>query len=207
MRDMILPTVVRRHHSPLPYVYGEAQGYSVLPGDPPPLWIPRTPVVHNDILYGWGTLVQKLLRNVKDNRNWYIGGMYIEFDNSGSPVNPVPTIDREDGLDYYNNLSDPRDYLRVPITATGESSSDESLFPDNNIAEFWAQTAGATGVHGLAFSDSANSRVYGGALVAFTDPEDSTSDIVFSRFYFPSANQLDKVVGAQIGLRRTVELG
>lgn len=204
MKDLILPG----QRSPVPYIWGSGQGYYVPAGVADTrLWLPQTPVIHNDILYGWATAVQKLLRNVKDNRNWFIGAMYIEFDNSGVPVSPVPTIDRSAGLSYYNSLSAPRDYLRVPVSATDEASSDEALFPDNNIAEFWAQTAGTVGVHGRLFSDAANSRVYGGALVVTPDPDDSTQDIVFSRFYFASANQLDKVVGSQIGLRRTVELG
>lgn len=183
------------------YVFGEVQGSYVPDGVTEPRgWLPQTVFVRNQILYAWGTIVQKLLRNVKDNKNYWIGGMYIEFDNSGAPVNPTPSITRDAGLSYYNSLSSPRDYLRVPIAATDESSSNITNFPDNNVAHFYAQTAGTLGVHGLTFSDSVNSRVYGGALVAFRDPEDAAQDLVFSRFYFASANQLLKVVGSQIGL-------
>jgi len=188
---------------PQGYVFGEAQGFYVPEGVVNHrLWLPQTPLLPNAILYDWGTIVQKLLRNVKDNKNYWIGGMYIEFDNSGAPVNPTPSITRDAGLTYYNGLSSPRDYLRVAIAATEESSSDETNFPDNNVAHWYAQTAGTLGVHGLTFSDSVNSRVYGGALVAFRDPDDAAQDLVFSRFYFASANQLLKVVGSQIGLLR-----
>jgi hypothetical protein len=186
---------------PEAYVLGQVQGFRVPDGvTDHRLWSPETPLVKNQILYAWGTIIQKLLRNLKDNKNYWIGGMYIEFDNSGAPVNPTPTITRNAGLSYYNSLSSPRDYLRVPIAATEESSSNLTNFPDNNVAHFYAQTAGTVGVHGLTFSDSVNSRVYGGALVAFRDPEDAAQDLVFSRFYFASANQLLKVVGSQIGL-------
>lgn len=181
---------------------GSVQGFYV-PESPQfckELWLPATPPQHNDPDYQWSTILQRLLRNVQDGLNYHIGGMYIEFDNSGAAVDPTPTIDRGDGLDYYDNLANPQDYLRVPIAATEESSSDETNWPLGNTAHFYAQTSGSTGVHGLTFSDAANSRVYGGALVAFCDEDDASQDLIFARFYFASANQLLKPIGKQIGL-------
>lgn len=158
------------------------------------------PPDHNDLLYSWATIFQRLLRNAKDGKNYYIGGMYVEFDNSGSAVNPTPTISRSDDLSYYTTLSSPRDYLRVPIVLLGEENSDSNTFVDNNTAVFHAKTSGVVGVNGLPFSAAANSRVYGGALVAFCDPADATKDLIFSRYYAAAANQLLKEVGRQIGL-------
>lgn len=158
------------------------------------------PTVHNTVLYDWAPAAQKLFRNRRDGKSYHVGGMYIEFDNSGSPVNPTPTIARSGGLSYYNSVAAPRDYLRVAISATEEENTDDALYGSANMAKFWAQTAGTTGVNGLQFSDAANSIVYGGALVAFLDADDAAQDLVLARFYFDAANQLEKLVGSQIGL-------
>lgn len=181
---------------------GDVQGFYV-PDKPvfcKELWTPATPRQHNDLDYQYATILQRLLRNVKDGKNYHIGGMYVEFDNSGVAVDPTPTIDRGDGLDYYDNLSAPRDYLRMPVAATEEDSSDETNFPLGNIGKFYVQTAGSVGEHGLTFSDAANSRVYGGALVAFCEDDDSSQDLIYARFYFASANQMLKPIGKQVGL-------
>ena len=74
------------------------------------------------------------------------------------------------------------------------------LYPKNNIARFIAQTAGTIGVHGNTYSDGSNSRVYGGALVAFLDETDAAQDILLSRFYFAEANQVLKPAGSQVGI-------
>jgi hypothetical protein len=168
----------------------------------PGMWNPANDWNHNTLIVDAAVIMQKLLRNAPDGQ-WHVAGMYIEFDNSGSTVNPVPTINVEDGLAYYNTLNsgDPnRDYLRVPMTATSDSSGDATKYPLGNIASFIAQTAGATGVHGNTFSAGANSLVYGGALVAFVDSGDSAQDLVWSRFYLPPAQQVAKVASSQIGI-------
>jgi len=173
-------------------------------------WFPVTRVVKNTALYDAAVILANLLRNTDDGKSYSIGGMYIEFDNSGSTVSPTPTISRDGNLSgYYNGLnsSDPnRDYLRVPLTATSGSSGG-SNYDGNNIATFLAQTAGTTGVHGNTFSDVANSLVYGGALVAFLDSGDSSQDLILSRFYFTdTAEQIAKVAGSQIGLTWPITL-
>ena len=80
--------------------------------------------------------------------------------------------------------------------------ADDEMFPDGNLLTIFAESAGTAGVHGKAFSNAADSRVFGGALVAFPDEADPTQDRIFSRFYFDDADsQLDKLVGSNIGLR------
>ena len=120
-----------------------------------------------------------------------------------SAVDPPPTVDRADSLNYYNDLNSNdanQDYLRIPLIATEEATSDPVLYPKNNISRFIAQTAGTVGVHGNTYSDGSNSRVYGGALVAYLDESDASQDIILSRFYFPAANQILKPAGSQAGI-------
>lgn len=166
-------------------------------------WTPTTEFAHNDFLYEWGAIFANLL--MRRGLNYGIGGMYIEFENVGSPGDPVsaPTFtrDADEGVDYYNGLlsSPDRDYLRVPLISTTLGNSDVLQFPKGNRPSFFAQTAGVEGVHGKTFSDSVNSTVFGGALVAFVDDTDHTRDLVLSRFYFEVDKQQVKLATSQIG--------
>jgi hypothetical protein len=166
------------------------------------------PWQRNTMLYDWGAIVSKLLRNDPDGKQHFITGMYLEFDNSGT-VTPF-TIDRDQGTSYYANLNAAdadQDYLRVPLIATSGSNSNPTNFTDDNVATFHAQTAGTTGIHGNTFSDVAGSIVYGGALVAFRNGEgDSSQDLVLARFIYPVVNQLTKLAGSQIGVTWDVTL-
>jgi len=151
-------------------------------------------------MYEWGAVLQRLLRGAPDRYNYAVGGMYIEFDNSGGVVTP-PTVTRGDAADYYGSLTGTQDYLRVPLTATAEGNSDTDTYALPNIGIFSAQTTGTQGVHGLEFSNAAGSRIYGAALVIFRDPNTADSDIVFARAYIDDADaQLQKLTRSQIGL-------
>ena len=168
----------------------------VLPGT----WDLSAPYQHNDVLYEWAHIVTNLMRNEPDGKNYSIGGMYIEFDNSGSAA-AVPTVSRDESLSYYNNLNisnSDQDYLRVPLIATASDNSDTATFALDNEAIFYAQTEGATGIHGLTFGTG--SKVFGCGLVAYRSSSDSSQDLIFSRSYFITANQLDKATGSQIGI-------
>ncbi len=182
----------------------------VTPGTPAG-WFPATGFAHNDFLYEWGALFGNLL--LRRGLNYGIGGMYIEFENTASPGDPVApatfTRDPEEGVDYYNGLavSADRDYLRVPLVSGTMDSSDTSLFPKGNRPTFFAQTQGVTGVHGKTFSDAANSTVFGGALVAFVDETDFTRDLVLSRFYLTVDTQQVKLATSQIGFEWRLLLG
>lgn len=204
------------------YAAGEVFTYMV--GDPPPAngrmvvhditgrkitlpgwWPAAYDAQPNTIMYGWATLVAKLLQNAGslDGKSYHVGGMYIEYEVNGGAVVSPPAFDRSGGISYYQGLSSSatRDYLRVPLTAAVLSSTDETRYPDGNQITFFAQTQGTVGVNGLAFNDSVQSRVYGGALVAFPDSSDSSQDVVMSRFYYSNSdNQLIKAAGSQIGL-------
>ncbi len=174
---------------------GEPQGFNH--------WSQRTDWQPNQFLYEWGTIFANML--LRRGANFGIGGMYLEFENTGSPGDPVSppdfTRDPQEGVNYYNGLSDSadRDYLRVPLVAGTLASSELAKFPYGNQPSFFAQTSGTAGVHGKPFSDANNSTVFGGALVSFLDETDYTRDLVLSRFYVTVEKQMVKLPTSQIG--------
>lgn len=172
---------------------------------------PVTGWQHNDILYEWGAIIGNLL--LRKGLNYGISHLYIEYENVDDPDDPVvtPTVTRdpEEGVSYYNGqvTSPTRDYLRVPLTAGVLNVSDTINFPKGNVPTFFAMTSGVTGVHGKTFSDSVNSKVFGGALVAAVDENDAAQDLVLSRFYFTASQQVAKAQNSQIGIEWQLELG
>jgi hypothetical protein len=160
----------------------------------------------NDILYSWGFIVAQQLRAA--NQGYHIRKMYIEFENVASPGDPagIPVFTRDEGLEYYNNLGPSNDFLRVDIIQTPGitiAPGFESYFTDGvdgNELGFVAQTSGTTGVLGRTFSDTVNSTVIGGALIASPDPDDRTKDVIFNRGYFDVAEQVPKEAGSQVGI-------
>lgn len=168
------------------------------PSDDISTWTPITDWDSNLVVYEWGTIVGHLLNG--SGVNYSIGGMYLEFDNTTGDV-PLPTFDRTRSVSYYNNLSGgDTDYLRVPLTATQLLSSDDTLFPHGNQCVFFARSAGTTGIHGDAFNDTADSKIFGASLVAFVDDTDATQDLILSSFYFEAASQQSKLSTSQIGI-------
>lgn len=165
----------------------------------PGCWAENTPFEPNLTLYDWGEINGELLRGAPDGRDYRIAGMYIEFENNGGAAVSPPTFDRSGGKSYYDALGDSatRDYLRVPMTAA--TLADAGNGP-GKLLTFFAQTTGVVGVHGKAFNDIAQSRVFGAALVAFPVEGDATQDILHSRFYYSAANQLVKQAGSQISV-------
>jgi hypothetical protein len=141
-----------------------------------------------------------------------ISALYLEFENVDAPddtvVTPAFGRDAAEGVDYYDGLasSPNRDYLRVPIVAARRDITDAVKFPKTNAPTFFAMTSGTEGVHGKTFSDSVNSTVYGGALVAMVNEGDPTQDLVFSRFYLPTNAQQAKTPTSQVGLEWALEL-
>lgn len=163
-------------------------------------WKPTTDFKHNLIVYQWATIVAKLLTS-GDSR-YRISGMYLEFENTDNPGDPVspPIFDRTRDVSYYNglSLSSNRDYLRVPITAAELSSEGENL--SNNKMSYFARSSGSVGVHGKTFSAAANSVVFGGSLVAIVDDTDATQDLIYSSWYYDPADQQQKLPSSQIGI-------
>ena len=155
----------------------------------------------NLVLYDWATIAARLLRGEAACK---LGALYIEFANVASPGDPVsaPTYDRSGAAAYYAGLaSDPeKDYLRVPIYATGLESSDDTLFPGGNLLRVFARTSGVIGVHNKGFSAGDNSTIYGAALVATPEFADAEQDLVFSRWYAEEAEQRLKEANSQIAV-------
>lgn len=162
-----------------------------------------TKPAHNQTLYSAATLQAQGLRGPHATGQHYIAGAYIEFENNGgAPVAP-PTFLQSEGREYYDGLESDanRDYLRVSAVFSALESTDEDRYPLGNQARFILLTQGVAGEHGKPFSDLVSSRVYGGALVAFVDPDDPTQDLLHSRFYFEDPDdQLVKPAGDQIHL-------
>lgn len=159
----------------------------------------------NQIQFNWGWAACQLFG--RGNGKYKIGGMYIEFENVADPADPVsvPDVERQDGVEYYDDLlgSGVRDYLRVatrePTIAIGEGY--EAYFEEGvtgNKLILMAQTSGTTGVNGLTFSDSVNSKVFGVAAVATPVFSDRTQDVVIARSYYDSGDQHVKEASAQI---------
>lgn len=176
----------------------------------PGFWRLQSEFSHNDILYEWAAIVGELLRKAPDGKPYGVGGMYIEFENNGgADVSPPTVASRGDGRDYYANLLEhpTRDYLRVPLTASTLTSTDEELFPQGNLLTFFAQTQGVAGVHGKQFSSAQQSRVYGLGLVAYPDFGDESQDLLFSRYYYDAAaKQLTKIPSGEIGVEYRLTL-
>ena len=164
---------------------------------------------HNTVLYDWAPITSRLLAGHPE---YKLGGMYIEFENVAAGVTPsTPTVDRTDGLSYYTDLATSltRDFLRIPITAASLDTSDAILFPDDNIARFYAIATGTAGVYGKTYNPGSGlvSKVCGAALVAMPVPDDQTQDIVFSRTYLTTPVWIVPAsVTGQIGLTWDIKL-
>ena len=155
-------------------------------------------IVRNTVLYDWGFIVSKLLAGDFDDK-YHIRYAYIEFENNNGLAVTPPTVDRSQGKSYYDGLAGSnRDYLRVPIIGSTIDSTDTNTFPNGNRLTVSAQTSGTTGVHGLPFDDVNMSRVYGLAAVCAPDPNNPSLDIVFSRAYLSTNEQLIKKANSQI---------
>jgi len=162
----------------------------------------------NQIQDTWGMIAAMCIGF--GNRSYRVSGLYIEYENMGNPDDPVtpPEFERSAGIEYYSDLvyNSLRDYLRVPLIQTpmlGIEAGYENIFTEGetgNKLTFFTQTQGTTGVHGKPFSDSANSKVFGVALVAIPTFQDSTKDVILARTYFDAADQVAKLPSSQIGV-------
>ena len=111
-------------------------------------------------------------------------------------------------MEYYDGLqySGARDFLRVPLLQTpllGVELGYDDYFEvgvSGNKLTFFAQTQGNQGVHGKTFSNGANSKVFGAALVATPAFADRTQDVVFARAYYDSGEQAVKEASSQLGI-------
>ena len=162
------------------------------------------------LLASWGYAAAKALGD--GGLQWRARKVYIEFENVVSPSNPVSVpavaaLDETHGAAYYAGLSSSatRDYLRVDLLAApllGVADGYEGYFPDGhgNVLRLFAQTAGVVGFHGRTFSDAANSKVCGVALVVAPAELDQTQDVVIMRSYYSTGEQILKLPNSQIGV-------
>ncbi len=182
------------------------------------LWIVKdglwTPVAEtpNTVMVEWGHIAARQIGYKRDisQLDYAIRGMYIEFENTASPGDPVtvPSFSRNDGLEYYDALvsSPDRDFIRAPLRGLPSleiAAGYEDYFTegvDGNKLTFFAQSAGAVGVHGKTYSDTVNSTVFGAALLAFPVLDDRTRDVLFARTYFEVSQQTLKQASSQVGV-------
>lgn len=144
----------------------------------------------NLILYSASDIMAKAI--VGD--NLVITGMYMEYDNSGTP--PTPTVSEDRKTDYYEGLSGDQGYIRVPVSCkAGYASSDESKY-EGNIVTIHAKTNG-TVVNGPGMIDN-TSQIYSAALVAMPDPSDRSKDVIFSATNLTSP--VPKIANAQVSI-------
>lgn len=165
-------------------------------------------VQKNQIQLSWGAIACQCIG--LGNRSYRINAMYLEYENVADPDDPVtvPTYERGDGLDYYQNLvyTSDRDYLRVPLLlqpSIGIEPGFEDYFTegvDGNRLTFHTQSQGTEGANGKPFSSGANSKIFGVALVATPVFEDPTKDIVLARTYFDVDDQTLKLASSQVGV-------
>ena len=141
-------------------------------------------------------------------RSYKINRMYVEFENVADPSDPVavPSYDAYDLRSYYDNLSGTRDFLRIPLEGDPQlsiASGYADYFEDGatgNSLLFRAVTQGSVGMNGLTYSNGANSKVYGLALVAAPVDADKTQDVLICRAYFEVADQKLKAASGENGL-------
>lgn len=177
----------------------------------------KTPIVRkkNQIQVSWGFIAARQLgyRPQPNSDQYFISGMYFEYENLQDPESPiaVPAFPRTLSTDYYTNLTAPKDFLRVPLRIAptlgiAESSEGaESLREagQGNQLTFFAQTAGNGGFNnGLdcSFSHLSNSKIYSAALVAMPRFDDQSRDVLFARTNFDIGDQTSKEASSQIGV-------
>jgi len=169
---------------------------------------PKTGIVYrllekrNLILYSGADVLASLLAG----QNTPVNAMYMEFKNLADPADSItpPAFDREGGISYYNGLSSSpdTDFLRIPLTVNPTIESSDAVYAGNQVV-FFGVSEGTVGFHGKSFLDTANSAVFGAALVAAPDLTDQSQDMVFSRIY-SGIDKVLKVAGHQIGITWTI---
>jgi hypothetical protein len=179
--------------------------YTVYDISPYGVWTPLFSDT-NLLMTSWGFAAARAL-GFGDSA-YKISKMYLEFENTGSAVSE-PSFGAADSRTYYDNLVAPKDYLRVDtanptlqINAAQASSFTSGV--DGNQLLFRAQSAGTAGVNGVAFSDAGPSRLYGLALVAAPVNADKTKDVLVTRAYFESGDQVTKQASGQLGVSWTL---
>jgi hypothetical protein len=171
---------------------------------PDGLWLPIAKK-RNNLMVTYG-MAAAMLFGFGDS-SYRINRFYVEYENVGNPndVVSVPAYDVWDTRSYYEDLAAPRDYLRIPVLGSPTLSiaaGYEDYFSEDqgNKLTFVGMTSGSSGMNGLDFSDSVNSKVFGLALVASPDSGDRTKDVIVTRGYYSTGQQKVKASSGQIGV-------
>lgn len=134
-----------------------------------------------------------LAKQMRGDNTCPINCVYVEYQNVTNPGDTatVPAGSSTDGLEYYNNLAAGHDFIRAPIVGTPDLTIASGYSPyfgagEGNTLTFTALTAAVAGELGRAFTNAANSKVYGLALVCVQDWTDRSRDIVVQRAYYAS---------------------
>lgn len=152
---------------------------------------------HNKTMNGAALAIAQLFAGYSNHIPTHI---YFEFENLGSQeADPVlPAFGKADGVEYYTGLefSTSKDFLRVPVIAGTPYQNEDGDY----VISFYAVTPGNNkGFWGKPFSESDNSAVFGGALVATPNPAIQANDIVIARSY-PENAKVMKPTGEQISV-------
>ncbi len=185
-------------------MHGSHALYSVNPAG---LWKPfPLAVVKNSWQLTYGYIVASALSG----RGLRLNCLYLEYENVAAPDDEVtiPGFSEQDDRSYYENLaaSLTRDYLRIAIAIPGAidpAPGQESFFEEGqgNMLTLFGESSGTQGMTGKAFSDVANSKLCGVAVVAAPDLADRTQDILFARSYYPVDKQQLKPSNGGFGVR------
>ena len=166
------------------------------------LWLPSSDYKTNTVLYQWTEITSKLLTT--GDASYRISGMYLEFE-TGTPAGSVsvPSFDRTRDVTYYQGLDGvTRDALRVPLSGTQITSEGSGL--TNNEILFLARSVSGAGINGLSFSNG--DVIFGASLIAMLDDDDASQDLLFSSFYFDTAEQQEKLSTSQVGIEWSLTL-
>lgn len=169
------------------------------------LW--EGPEMANLVLLTWGHAVAQAFGAGLS--QYKVAGAYIEFKNVTSSTEFVlpPTYNRSSPDTYFQNLSPPYDYLRVPLATLPTFDHDPTTPPlppgKFNRATFTLLTTDNVGhKNHLNFSAAELSRVFGVTLYANPSPtDDPNEDVFICRTYFSDVNQLLAPVSGHIGIR------
>lgn len=147
-----------------------------------------------------------LARILAGQSEYKIGGVYFEYENNaGTPT--IPGVSKTDGVDYFHNLTSPKDFVRAPLASKPTLSTGDSLATgdavENNRAIFFSLAVADQGDNGLAFTAAADSKILTVGLVAIPVSGDRTQDLLYARFAL--STPFAKVAGQNPGVTWTTE--
>jgi len=139
----------------------------------------------------------------------YINGMYIEFDNSGSPTDPSPVAATR-ARSYYEALEDAGyagdlGYVRVPITLPPQFSSTGGNYQSNK-ASLVAVTDPVTASKNDVIDGT--TEFFTVALVHIADIDDPTQDEVYNVAVIKNSGVFSPILKAaniQVGITASVQ--